>query len=218
MRKLAAQLHMTLDGVVSEPLTWRRPYDNYETRQQVVAGYAAADALLLGRRTYQEFAAADQRSAATRDGDDGLAAYLLHVTKYVVSGSLPRATWHNTTLIRPAAAYSRIAELKRAPGRNIAVSGSVTLVRTLLRTGLLDELGLLVHPLVLGGGRRLFERGLRMPLRLVSVKTLSNGVQHAVYALSARTADTTGMTDATDTTDTTGKTDMTGTTGTADSI
>ena len=96
--------------------------------------------------------------------------------KYVVSRTLQSADWQNSTLIR-GDVVEEISRLKQQPGRNIGMSGSATLVRSLLRENLLDELALLVPPVVVGGGSRLFEDwDRRLPLTLVDSKTLSNGV------------------------------------------
>jgi len=184
MRKLVVRQLVSVDGVAEAPQRWHRRYRDYELEAEVVAGFARADALLLGRRTYQD------RAALWPDFAPDLAEYLDLVRKYVVSGTPERKLgalrpgapeWQNTTLIPAAAALPRIAELKRLSGKDILVTGSLTLSATLLRAGLVDEVCLVVHPLVLGTGRRLFEAPPRIPLRLVSTRTHRNGVQCVVY-------------------------------------
>jgi dihydrofolate reductase len=101
--------------------------------------------------------------------------------KVVVSKTLHDLTWQNSTLLE-GDVVEQVAELKRQPGGAILVTGSITLVRTLLRAGLVDELSLLVHPIVVGSGQRLFEDdGPQIPLELVDSKTFSTGVIHRRY-------------------------------------
>jgi dihydrofolate reductase len=103
--------------------------------------------------------------------------------KYVVSGTLKSADWQNTTLIPRDRAAEQIAELKQGPGENIGMTGSGTLVTWLLREGLLDELHLLVFPVVLGHGKRLFaEPGGKVPLKLIDSATFETGVLNLTYA------------------------------------
>jgi dihydrofolate reductase len=113
--------------------------------------------------------------------------------KYVVSGTLKSADWQNSTLIPAASAFAEIAELKQRPGRNIGMTGSATLVGSLLREGLLDELHLFVLPLVAGSGKRLFgppgqnepgqhAPGEKLPLKLLGSATFQTGAVHLTYA------------------------------------
>jgi dihydrofolate reductase len=103
--------------------------------------------------------------------------------KYVVSGTLESADWQNSTLIPAASAFAEIAELKQQPGQNIGMTGSGTLVSSLLREGLLDELHLFVFPLVAGSGKRLFTgSGDKLPLKLLDAATFDSGVVHSTYA------------------------------------
>jgi len=138
---------------------------------------AAQDALLLGRVTYQEFAGHwPQQTGEMADTMNG-------ATKYVVSGTLESADWQNTTLIPAAKAFAEIAELKQQPGQNIGMTGSGTLVSSLLREGLLDELHLFVFPLVAGSGKRLFAAAdAQLPLKLLDSATFQTGVVHSTYA------------------------------------
>ena len=100
--------------------------------------------------------------------------------KYVVSNTLDKATWNNTTVVSGDVA-EQLRQLREEPG-DITMSGSATLVRWLLANGLLDELNLLVHPIVVGRGQRLFEDTASYPLRLTHQKTFQTGVLHVTYA------------------------------------
>ncbi len=139
---------------------------------------AASDALLLGRVTYEGMAAywPNQPSGTP------MVDYINCVAKYVVSGTLEEPLeWNNSTLIRGNIA-EEIAALKRQEGKDITILGSGALVRSLLRDGLLDELRLMVYPVVLGGGKRLIEDGGdRKALELVDSKTFGTGVLYLTY-------------------------------------
>jgi len=177
MRKIVAGLFISLDGVVEAADQWMGPWFNAELGQTVGSLMAEQDAMLLGRVTYQEFAGHwPHQTGEMADTMNGTA-------KYVVSGTLPSADWQNTTLIPAASALADIAELKQKPGQNIGMTGSGTLVSSLLREGLLDELHLLVFPLVVGSGKRLFGTpGDKLPLELLGSATFQNGVVHVTYA------------------------------------
>ena len=177
MRKIVAGLFMSLDGVVEAPEQWHFPYLNDEMQQAIGTQMAAADTLLLGRRTYQEFAGYWPHQG----GDVPLADYMNATPKLVASTTLDRVEWRNATLLAGDLA-GELAGRKRQPGKNLLVTGSSTLVRSLLRDGLLDELELLVHPVVVGSGKHLFEdMGLRVTLELVDARTFRTGVLHLTY-------------------------------------
>jgi dihydrofolate reductase len=178
MRKIVASFFLSLDGVSEAPQNWHFPYLNDELGEAVGAQMAESDAMLLGRRTYEEFAAA----FADADPDNQMAAQMTDTPKYVVSTTLGALDWKNSTLIKDDVA-GQVARLKAQPGKNIAISGSAVLVRSLLRDGLIDELCLLLHPVVVGSGARLFEEiGAKIPLTLTSSQTFSTGVLSLVYA------------------------------------
>jgi dihydrofolate reductase len=175
MRKIAAGLFISLDGVVESPEKWTGPYFNDEVGQAVGALMAPNDAMLLGRVTYEGFAAAFGGQSG------GMADQMNNTPKYVVSGTLASADWENSTLISRNVA-EEISALKERPGRNIGMSGSSTLVGWLLGEGLLDQLDLLVFPVVLGTGKRLFsEPGNQIPLALTGSQAFSTGVVHLSY-------------------------------------
>ena len=177
MRKIVAGLFISLDGVIEDANEWIGPWFNPELGQAVGSMIGAQDTMLLGRVTYQEFAAHwPQQTGDMADTMNG-------TPKYVVSGTLKSAEWQNSTLIPAASAIAEIAELKQRPGQNIGMTGSATLVSSLLREGLLDELHLFVFPVVLGSGKRLFAApGAKLPLKLISSATFDTGVVQLSYA------------------------------------
>src|SRR5438270_13109380 len=143
----------------------------------VGAGFATADAMLMGRVLYDEWAA-----YWPEHGDEPFGDVMNSMTKYVVSDSLPGAEWQNTELIKGDVA-GKLTEIKARDGGDIAMSGSATTVRWLLRAGLLDELNLLVHPVVVGGGMaRLFLPDAPcVPLEVLSSRTFKTGVLNLSY-------------------------------------
>lgn len=180
MRKITAGLFIALDGVIEAPGTWHFPYFNDEMGAVVGAQMAAADTMLLGRVTYQEFAAYWPNA----DSNDPFMSQMNDTPKLVVSTTLDKVEWQNSTLIH-GNVVEELTRLKQQPGKNMAITGSATLVRSLLRDNLLDELHLLVHPIVVGSGKRLFENeGDRIALTLVDAQTFSTGVLHLTYQLA----------------------------------
>lgn len=175
MRKIIAGLFISLDGVVEAPETWHFPYFNEEMGEAVGTPLAEAGAVLLGRTTYEAFAAHWPHQS------DEFADILNNIPKYVVSTTLKTAEWNNSTLIGDNVA-ERITELKEEPGGDISLIGSGTLVRSLLDHELLDELRLLVHPIVVGSGLRLFPEGTaRRGLKLIRSETFKTGVLNLTY-------------------------------------
>ncbi len=180
MRRIVAGLFVSLDGVVESPERWQMPYFNQEMGGEIGAQMAQADTLLLGRRTYEEFAA-----FWPQQGDAGPGAFMNNAPKLVVSTTLDTVEWRNSSLVK-GDVVEELRGVKRQPGKNILVSGSATLVGSLLRHDLLDELGLMVCPVLVGRGRRLFEtEDDSVPMELVSSKTLSNGVVNVTYRRAA---------------------------------
>jgi len=177
MKKISAGLFISLDGVVEAPETWHFPYFNDEMGEIVGSQMAAADTMLLGRRTYEEFAA----YWADKGGEEEFADQMNNTPKLVASTTLDSVDWQNSELIRGDVA-KELRRIKGEQGKDIAITGSPTLVRSLLRDGVLDELRLLVHPIVVGQGKRLFdEGGDRVPLKLAETRTLSTGVMYLTY-------------------------------------
>ncbi len=176
MRKLVVTEFMSLDGVVETP-TWTFPYWNDEIAAFKGEESRASDALLLGRVTYEGFAAVwPQRTNADDEGAD----YFNSVRKYVVSTTLERADWNNSRLIK-GDVVAEIARLKQQDGGDITVHGSVALAQTLIRHDLVDSYRLLVYPLVLGTGQRLFQDGTTARLRLAQTRAFSSGVAALIY-------------------------------------
>ena len=180
MRKIVAGLFISLDGVFESPDQWHFPYFNDEMGEAIESQMADSDAMLLGRVTYEEFAA--YWPTQTSDGEVGeMANFMNDTPKYVVSKTLTSAEWKNSTLIDGARIGEELTRLKQQPGKNLSITGSGTLVRSLLRDGLLDELRLLIHPIVVGHGKHLFDEGDQVPLTLVDSKTFSTGVLALTY-------------------------------------
>jgi dihydrofolate reductase len=178
MRKIIAGPFVTLDGVVELSEQWTMPYFSADMRQVIQQGMTEADTMLMGRRTYEQMAAYWPGMSAT---DDPFAAWLNNSPKLVVSTTLTSVGWQNATLIS-GDVVGEISRRKQQPGKNIMIPGSATLVRCLLREGLIDELRLLLFPLVLGTGGRLFDDWTdRLPLRLTESRTLEGGTLSLVY-------------------------------------
>lgn len=174
MRNIIVTTFVSLDGVVDTP-AWTAPYWNDEIAAFKGEETDASDALLLGRVTYEGFAAAWPQSE-----DEG-AAYFNNVRKYVVSKTLESADWNNSVLIKDDV-VEQITRLKQTDGKDIAVHGSATLVQTLIQHDLVDRYRLLVYPVVLGEGKRLFHAGTAATLALLETRTFSSGVVALIYA------------------------------------
>lgn len=172
-RRLAATFFMTLDGVVEDP-AWSFPYWNDEVRAFKAEETERTGALLLGRTTYEQFARAWPNSK-----DEG-APFFNNVRKYVVSTTRTKDIWKNATFIA-ADVKNAIQKLKEEGGGDLTVHGSITLSRWLIAEGLVDELRLLVYPVLVGKGKRLFGDGLAADFELASSHATSNGVVALVY-------------------------------------
>ncbi|MEU7900929.1 dihydrofolate reductase family protein [Nonomuraea sp. NPDC049152] len=174
-RKIVAGQYISLDGVVESPTEWHFPYLSDEMGAALGEMSAAADTLLLGRVTYEAFASVwPHQSGEMADALNG-------IPKLVASTTLKEPAWQNSTVIE-GDVIAALKELKEQPGKNINVTGSITLTQTLLRAGLVDELRLLVHPIVVGTGRRLFpDSAGQVPLKLTRSVTFSTGVLDLTY-------------------------------------
>jgi dihydrofolate reductase len=175
-RTLAATLFMTLDGVVEAPEKWSFPFWSNETGKFKLAELHATDALLLGRVTYEGFAAA----WPGQKDPDGFADRFNSMPKYVASKTLKKLEWNNSHLIKGELA-AEVSKLKQKPGGDIVIHGSPTLIRSLLPYNLIDEYRLLVYPLVRGQGKRLFDEASQANLKLAESETFSKGVVKLVY-------------------------------------
>jgi len=192
MRVVASEF-ISLDGVVQAPggpdedtsggFThggWSHPFFDPEVMGPVIGELAErSEALLQGRRTYQVSAAAwPERSG------DPFADWISRTQKYVVSDTLTDAdlTWNPTTIIRGAELIDQVSALRAQPGGDIYIYGSLSLVRTLLSVGMIDELVLMIEPITLGGGKTLFATdGVARTLELISAETAATGVQVCRY-------------------------------------
>ncbi|WP_280353796.1 dihydrofolate reductase family protein [Nocardia otitidiscaviarum] len=181
MRKITAGLFISLDGVIEDPQDWHFPYFDDDMGEAVGAQLGGADTLLLGRNTYDSFASAwPEREAA--GGDDAVFAKSLgDARKVVVTHRELDSDWRNSEVLS-GDLLTAVRALKQEPGAtDIAMSGSPSVVRQLLAAGLLDELHLMVHPIAVRKGMRLFDEGDPIPLKLLSARTFSSGVQYLVY-------------------------------------
>jgi dihydrofolate reductase len=184
---------ISLDGVVQAPGGadedtdggfahggWSHPFFDPEVMGGAIGeAMTKTEALLFGRRTWQTMAAAWPERAG-----DPFADQMNSIAKYVVSETLgdDELTWNNTTRIPGDEAVARLRELHESGGGDLLVMGSATLVRTLLSEGLVDELRLMIEPVILGGGKTIFpDDGALRPLELVAIVTSSTGVQVCTY-------------------------------------
>ena len=191
--RVVVNAFMSLDGVVQAPGGaeedtdggfayggWSVPYFDPEVMgAAVVGGMSTAEGLLFGRRTWQGMAAAWPDRAG-----DPYADQMNSLKKYVVSRTLTEddMTWNNSTLLSADDAVADIAALRAQDGGDLIIWGSATLVRTLLSEGLVDELNLMIEPILLGGGKRIFpEDGMARPMRLITCMTTGTGVQMCTY-------------------------------------
>ncbi|GAA1842301.1 dihydrofolate reductase family protein [Asanoa iriomotensis] len=176
MRTITVGQFISLDGVVESPEKWHMPYVDQEMMSAIFSD--PADTLLLGRVTYESFAGAFANLA----DDDPIGGPMNRPEKVVVSRSLSSLAWRNSRLLPDGDVATRVADLKAGPGGPISVTGSTTLVRTLLRAGLIDRLSLLIHPIVVGAGTRLFEDdGPQVRLTLEKCDVFASGVTHQTY-------------------------------------
>jgi dihydrofolate reductase len=182
MKKITAGLFISLDGVVEAPDQWHFPYFNDEMGAAVDAGLGAADTILFGRKTYDSFAGAWPEREAAGGEDAHFAKVLGDARKIVVSNQRLELTWRNSEQLQ-GDLIEAVTALKNEPADGtIGMSGSVSVVRQLLAAGLLDELHLLVHPIAVRTGMRLFDEGEPpIPLKLISSVTFETGVLNLVY-------------------------------------
>ncbi|GAA1744174.1 dihydrofolate reductase family protein [Aeromicrobium alkaliterrae] len=184
MRTLAITQNITLDGSIEMLGDWFDPEgpagaDNTELTAESHRQDRESDAFLTGRRTFE-----DMRGYWPQQTDDatGITDYLNQVQKYVVSSTLTDPGWAGTTVLS-GDVVDEVLRLKEAPGKDIVVTGSITLCHALLEAGLVDEVRLFTYPVVQGGGRRLFPDGFEVPrLRLLDAKSFPGGIAFTRYA------------------------------------
>jgi dihydrofolate reductase len=190
MRKLIVSEFMSLDGVIQAPGGkdedrdggfayggWTLPYWHDDIGKSFFALMQDCDAFLLGRRTYETHAEAFEPMAPGNPFGDAMNA----PRKYVVSKTLQQPTWRSTTIIRDDM-IEAVRALKAEPGKNILTDGSSQLVQALLLHDLVDELHLLVYPLILGGGKRILPDGVHRTFTLMSATPYPTGVVGLHYA------------------------------------
>jgi dihydrofolate reductase len=169
--RLVATEYLTLDGVFEDPGLWSHPFFDDQAAQFKFAELEAADAQLLGRKTYEGFASA----WPTMEGTGDFGVKMNTMPKYVVSSTLKDPSWTNTTVLKGDAAQA-VRELKERSGRDLLLAGSGQLFNALMRDDLIDVYRLMVHPVVRGHGPRLFEEGAERKLELVDVKRFGKGI------------------------------------------
>lgn len=176
MRKVVAGLYISLDGVVESPNKWQFDHFDDEIMSKMGSQLEAEDAVLLGRVTYQEWAAYWPDST-----DEPFASFINNIPKYIVSNTLDEVDWSNSRLIK-GSLEEEINRLKAQPGKNIGVAGSPTLVRSLLSNDLVDELTLMIHPVIAGNGKRLLNGdSVLKRLKLIGSQITSTGVAILTY-------------------------------------
>ena len=175
MGRIVSSFFTTVDGVVESPHEWHFPYFDEDMGKIVEGGMQSSAAFLMGRQLYDEWSVFWPAAEADKDFAD----FINNLPKYVVSTSLTDPGWNNTTVLAPDRAA--VQALKDSVDGDIGMSGCATTVRWLLEEGLLDELNLLVDPIAVGSGQRLFEGTARQPLELVESRTLNTGVLHLRY-------------------------------------
>jgi dihydrofolate reductase len=180
MRKIIVSAWVTLDGIFDAELMgqWFAPYDSEDRRTYIRDGILDSGAFLFGRKTYEMLA---PYWSSLKNNEMGIADQLNNSPKYVVSGSLEKAEWNNSTIIKDDVAPA-IAKLKEQPGKDIQIEGSATLIQSLAAANLIDEYRFLVHPVIMGSGKRFFREGMQVEgLQLVHTQTLDLGVMLLCY-------------------------------------
>jgi dihydrofolate reductase len=184
MRKIIVTEFLSLDGVMEDPGGaekfkyggWTWPYWNDEIGKFKNDELFACEALLLGRKTYQGFAAA----WPGRTDKEGFADRMNSLPKYIVSTTLKEVEWNNSRLIKENVG-EKIYKLKQQPGKDILIAGSGQLVNALIQENLIDQFNLLVYPVILGSGKRLFREESKTNLKLLETKSFGSGVVLLVY-------------------------------------
>ncbi len=175
-RDLTASFFISLDGVVDSPQDWHFPYVD-DALMEAVRADMTADTIVLGRRTYEEWAAYWPHQPS----DGGLADHINGTPKLVASKTLDGLDWANASVIEGDVGEA-LTELKRQSGGDISITGSGTLVRSLLEAEIVDELRLMVHPIVVGRGKHLFEYGTEPKgMWLAESETFDSGVLRLRY-------------------------------------
>ena len=178
MRKIIESTLVSLDGVIDQPHLWATDYFDSEAEKHALELLSQCDAMLMGRRTYEFFAAAFPH----RKGEYG--DRINSIRKYVFSSTLPKADWSNSSIVKGDVA-AEVLKLKQQDGKALVIYGHGLLGETLLKHHLLDELKLWIHPVLVGRGK-LFREDEKTNLKLVGQKTLRTGVVVVTYQASER--------------------------------
>jgi dihydrofolate reductase len=180
MARIVSNFFISMDGVVEAPHEWHFPFFDEEMGKVVESGMETAGAFLLGHRLYDEWS----QYWTQQQGDEGFGAFINNLPKYVVAHEDFEPTWQNTTVISgdDDSVTAQVRALKDKVDGDIQMSGCATTVRWLIKKGLLDELGLLVHPIAVARGQRLFEDTGTVPLELIEHRALPTGVLLVRYA------------------------------------
>jgi dihydrofolate reductase len=182
MRKIIASVWLTIDGIFDADTMpeWFFPFDSMARGEYIRNSILDADALLIGRTTYEMLAA---YWPTQLNDDNGPASKINSMKKYVVSTKLEKAGWNNSTIINKNI-VEEIKNLKQQPGNEIQIPGSATLVHSLLKENLIDELRLLVHPILIGNGKRFFNDDMKTSgMKLTKTQTLDKGVVLLCYEI-----------------------------------
>jgi dihydrofolate reductase len=169
MRKIIESTLVSADGVVGSPPLWAMDYRDQEITRDALERLSGSDAMLMGRGTYEMFA------ATWPSHTDDFARRMNTIRKYVFSSTLASANWSNSTIVR-GDVVAQVTKIKEQDGRDLALFGHGRLAQTLLENGLIDELRLSIHPVLAGAGLPQFSNGGKTPLTLVSAKTFTTGV------------------------------------------
>ena len=175
LRKLVVSEWVTLDGVfdADSMKEWFEPYESQDRQEYIKENVLTSDAFLVGRVTYEMLAAYWPNQ---KNNEMGVADRLNSAPKYVVSSTLKKAEWNNSTIINEDV-VEEITKLKQQPGQDILVFGSAQLVQSLMEADLVDEYRFLIHPIIMGSGKRFFrDEMVATKLKLVKTKTLNSGV------------------------------------------
>jgi dihydrofolate reductase len=174
MRRIIESALVSLDGVFGDPHTWAMEYFDQEAEKFALELLSEADAMLMGRRTYEFFAAAFPHQT----GEYG--SRINNIRKYVFSNKLEKADWSNSTIVRGDVA-AEAAKLKEQEGGALVIYGHGLLGQTLLEQDLLDELKIWIHPVFVGRGQLLFCEGKTATLKLAATRSLRSGTVVITY-------------------------------------
>lgn len=175
MRKLVVSAWITLDGIFDADIMqeWFFPFNSIAKDEYIRDSILQADALLVGRTTYEMLAS---YWPFQLNDDNGPASKINSMKKFVVSSKLEKADWNNSTIINKNI-IEEIKKLKQQKGSEIQIPGSATLVQSLMKANLIDEYRLLVHPIIMGSGKRFFKDEMKTSgMKLVKTQTLDKGV------------------------------------------